>query len=341
MRSPLPLLSALLLSALLPQPAAADVDSAFITRLSMSVVKVRALATSGKTLLGSGVVVGPDEVLTNCHVTRDARSVAIVKSALHFDVYSQKADMEHDLCLLRTDPMPLKPVAIRSLSSVKPGERSFYFGFTGGIESFFAEGKVTALHGMDGSSVIETTSGFSLGASGGGLFDEQGRLLGITTFLAAGHNGAYYAMPADWLERLRTHQSREVGPLGGSPLWDKPESDQPYFLRVGRLIEQKRWDEAASLGATWTRAEVANPGAWLALGTALSMLSRNSEAQAALEKTIDIVPDDPRGLYQLGIVLARSGQGKRAESVRTTLAAVDADLAGKLQQTIIECARLC
>ena len=333
--------SLLLLSALVAMPTAADVDSAFITRLSMSVVKVRALATNGKTLLGSGVVVGPDEVLTNCHVTRDARSVAIVKSALNFNVYSQKADVEHDLCLLRTDPMPLRPVAVRSLTSVKPGERSFYFGFTGGIESFFAQGNVTALHGLDGSSVIETTSGFSLGASGGGLFDEQGRLLGITTFLAAGHKGAYYAMPADWLERLRTHESHEIGPLSGSPLWDKPESEQPYFLRVGRLLEQKRWDEAASLGASWTRAEVANPGAWLSLGTALSMLSRNHEAQAALERTVELSPDDPRGLYQLGVVLARSGQGGRAESVRTTLAAVDADLAGKLQQTIIECARLC
>ena len=76
--------------------------------------------------------------------------------------------------------------------------------------------------------------------------------------------------------------------------------------------EQKRWDEAASLGASWARAEVANPGAWLSLGTALSMLSRNHEAQAALERTVELSPDDPRGLYQLGVVLARSGQGGQA-----------------------------
>lgn len=330
-----------LLSALFAVPAVAEIDSGFITRISMSVVKVRASSAGGKTLLGSGVVVAPDEVLTNCHVTRDARSVVVVKGALRFDVYSQKADMDHDLCLLKTDAMPLQPVVLRASSTLKPGDRSFYHGFTGGVEAVFAQGKVTALHGLDGSSVIETSAGFSLGASGGGLFDEQGQLLGITTFLAAGHRGAYYAMPSDWLERLRKHAAKDIGPLSGSPLWDKPESEQPFFLRVARLAQQKRWDEAAALGATWTRAESANPGAWLSLGTALSMLSRDREALPALQRALELSPDDPRTLFQLGTVLARTGAASQAETMRTTLALVDSDLAAQLQQTIDECAATC
>lgn len=331
----------LLLSALMCAPASAQVDSIFITRLSLSVVKVSASSANGKTFLGSGVVVAPDEVLTNCHVTRAASSVMVFKSALRFNVHSQRADMDHDLCLLKTDVMPLQPVALRTSSTLKPGEPSYYYGYTGGVEAFFAQGKVSALHGLDSSSVIETTAGFSLGASGGGLFDEQGRLLGITTFLAAGHRGAYYAMPADWLERLRKRSARSVEPLEGSPLWDKPESEQPFFLRLARLTEQKRWDEAAALGATWTREESANPGAWLSLGTALSMLSKNREALPALQKAYELSPDDPRTLFQLGTALARTGESNQAQSMRTSLALVDAELAGKLQQTINECSALC
>ena len=307
----------------------------------MSVVKVRASAANGKTFLGSGVVVAPDEVLTNCHVTRAANSVTVVKGALRFDVHSQKADMDHDLCLLKTDAMPLRPAVLRPSSTLRPGDRSFYYGYTGGVEAFFTQGKVTALHGLDSSSVIETTAGFSLGASGGGLFDEQGQLLGITTFLAAGHRGAYYAMPADWLERLRKHASHDIKPLEGNPLWDKADSEQPFFLRVARLAEQKRWDEAAALGATWTQAESANPGAWLSLGTALSMLAKNREALPALQKALELSPDDPRTLFQLGMALARTGEANQAEEMRTSLAAVDSDLAGKLQQTITECTALC
>lgn len=331
----------LLLSTLFAVPATADVDSSFITRVSMSVVKVRASSANGRTFLGSGVVVANDEVLTNCHVTRDASSVMVVKGALRYEVYSQKADMDHDLCLLKTDAMPLLPIVLRSAATLRPGDRSFYYGFTGGVEAFFAQGKVTALHGLDGSSVIETSAGFSLGASGGGLFDEQGQLLGITTFLAAGHRGAYYAMPSDWLERLRKHATQEVGPIAGTPIWEKPDSEQPFFLRVARLAEQQRWDEAAVLGASWTKAESANPGAWLSFGTALSMLSRNREAVPALQKAVDLLPDDPKTLFQLGNALARTGEADQAETVRTSLAGVDSDLAGRLQQTIIECAAVC
>lgn len=333
--------SLLLLAALIAMPAAADIDSGFITRVSMSVVKVRATSANGRTFLGSGVVVAPDEVLTNCHVTRAASSVMVVKGALRFDVHSQKADMDHDLCLLKTDAMPLQPVALRASTALKPGDLSYYYGFTGGVEAVFAQGKVAALHGLDGSSVIETTAGFSLGASGGGLFDEHGQLLGITTFLAAGHRGAYYAMPSDWLERVRKHGSQDIKPLEGTPLWDKAESEQPFFLRVARLAEQQRWDEAAALGATWTRAESANPGAWLSLGTALSMLANNHDALPALRRALELSPDDPRTLFRLGIALARTGASSQAETLRTSLALVDSDLAGKLQQTIDECTALC
>ncbi|HMZ84555.1 MAG TPA: trypsin-like peptidase domain-containing protein [Rhodocyclaceae bacterium] len=333
--------SLLLLAACAATPAAAEMDSAFVTQLSISVAKVRAHTAQGKTFLGSGVVVATDEVLTNCHVTRDASSIAVVKGALAYNVYSQRVDMEHDLCLLKTDAMMLKPVPVRDSASLKPGDRSIYYGYTGGVEAFFAEGKVTALHKLDGSAVIETSSGFSLGASGGGLFDEQGRLIGITTFLSAGHMGAYYAMPADRLDRLRRQAARDIEPLTGSPIWDKPESEQPLFLRVGRLSEKKRWDEAAALGTHWTELEPANPVAWFSLGNALSMLARHAEAIAALEKAADLGPGDARVLYALGVALARSGEQTRAETVRVSLAGVDPDMAGKLGQAIVECSALC
>ena len=331
----------LLLAACIAMPAAAGMDSGFVTRLSISVVKVRAHTAVGKTFLGSGVVVAPDEVLTNCHVTRDADSIAVVKSALTYGVYSQRVDMEHDLCLLKTDPMVLKPAEVRAAAGLKPGDRSIYYGYTGGVEAFFAEGRVTALHMLDGSAVIETSAGFSLGASGGGLFDDQGRLIGITTFLSAGHMGAYYAMPADYLERLRRHPARDIEPLSGSPIWDKPESEQPLFLRVGRLSEKRRWDEAAMLAGQWTRNEPSNPVAWFSLGRALSVMARHGEAVAALEKATDLDPGDARVLYALGVALVRGGEQTRAETVRASLAGVDPDLAGKLGQAIVECTALC
>lgn len=322
-------------------PALADFDAAFYTRISLSVVKIRAYTDQGKMYMGSGVVVAPDEVLTNCHVTRRAAGVNVVKSALEFPVLSQRVDIERDLCLLKTDAMPLPAVEVRGTAGLGPGEPTFYYGFTGGNEGFFAQGKVTALHPLDGTQVIETTSGFGLGASGGGLFDKSGKLLGITTFLAAGHHGAYYAMPAELLVRLRQHQSQPVGPVEGTAIWEKPESEQPYFLRIARLSGLNQLDEAVRVATLWTHSESSNPDSWLSLGQALNQQGRYADSVVPLRRAIELAPKDGRAFYQLGYALSRSGKTKQAEDVRTTLTSLDPDLAKDLGKALDLCSATC
>lgn len=330
-----------LMAVLCVPPAFADFDAAFYTRISLSVVKIRAYTGHGKMYMGSGVVVAPDEVLTNCHVTRQATGVNVVKSALEFPVLSQRVDVERDLCLLKTDPMPLPAAEVRGTAGLGPGESTFYYGFTGGNEGFFAQGKVAALHPLDGTQVIETTSGFGLGASGGGLFDQSGKLLGITTFLAAGHQGAYYAMPADLLTRLRQRQSQPVGPVEGKAMWEKPESEQPYFLRIARLSGQNQLDETVRLATEWTRDESSNPDSWLNLGQALNQQGRYTEAVAPLRRAVELSPQDGRAFYQLGYALSRSGKARQAEDVRTTLSSVDPELAKDLSKALDLCTATC
>ena len=60
-------------------------SSKFYAKLSVSVVKV--LAPAGKKLYaGSGVVVGLDEVLTNCHVVRRSKKITVMKGALRLSL---------------------------------------------------------------------------------------------------------------------------------------------------------------------------------------------------------------------------------------------------------------
>ncbi|MCP2871644.1 serine protease, partial [Salmonella enterica subsp. enterica serovar Typhimurium] len=94
------------------------------TGLSISVVQVRVANAAGKGFFGSGVVVAENEVVTNCHVTRQGVRVEVAKGALVFPVFGQKIDMANDLCLLRTGPMPLRTAALRDAASVRPGEKS-------------------------------------------------------------------------------------------------------------------------------------------------------------------------------------------------------------------------
>ena len=76
-------------------------------------------------------------------------------------------------------------------------------------------GRVQALHSFDGGRVIESDTAFTSGASGGGLFDATGKLVGLLTFRSKARGGSYYSLPVGWIrDRLpRAGDWAEVGPL--------------------------------------------------------------------------------------------------------------------------------
>ncbi|PZU51413.1 MAG: serine protease [Thauera sp.] len=320
--------------------AAREFGSGFYTGLSMSVVQVRLANAEGKRFFGSGVVVGPNEVVTNCHVTRNAKRIEVAKGALVFHVFGQKTDIEHDLCLLRTEAMPLRVVQLRDSNTVKPGEHSFFYGYSGGVEAFFAPGRVATLHPHDGAAVFETSSGFALGGSGGGLFDSEGRLIGITTFLAAGHSGGYFAMPTDFIHALRKQPEREIAPVDGLALWEKADRDQPWFLRVARLTAQSRWPEAGELAVEWTRAEPDNADAWHQAGVSLLRSERAADALALLQRADALHPDHPDILFHMALAQSRAGTPEGAREARDRLARADASLLPRLDE-VLGCSAYC
>jgi len=58
-----------------------------------------------------------------------------------------------------------------------------------GLEMTLSEGLISGFRDFRGQRVVQTSAPISHGSSGGGLFDEVGGLVGITTFmLGAGQN---------------------------------------------------------------------------------------------------------------------------------------------------------
>jgi len=271
------------------------------------------------------VVVGRNEVLTNCHVTRNSEQVVALKGALRYNVYSQRADVHRDLCLLITDEMPFTPTPVRPTASLPTGESVFFYGYPGGVEAFFTEGRVSSLHPYLGSRIIETSAGFGLGASGGGLFDRNGALVGITTFLSAGHSGYYYAMPADWLDDLRRKPAEPLAPVAGQAVWELPVSEQPHFLQMQRLAEAGDWSGALAHTAAWTAAEPGNFDAWLSRGQALLRGNQLEASIASLQQALALAPADANVIRALGNALAKAGRGKESEALLAKLAPEDRD----------------
>lgn len=177
--------------------AAGDAATVFATA-SPSVVVVLALDRVGTVSgQGSGVVVAPGLVVTNRHVVDGAASVRLLQGGKSRSARVIELHGSHDLATLRTS-MKAPAVTSRSATQLAVGERVFAIGAPQGLELSISEGIVSQLRPEAGAFRIQTTAPISRGSSGGGLFDEHGTLVGITSHSALGGQNLNFALPTDW-----------------------------------------------------------------------------------------------------------------------------------------------
>ena len=284
-----------MLAWVLGSPALAAFDHGTLIKLSTSVLRVEVIRVQGGYSLGSGVVVGADSVVTNCHVTRDARRIAVLQGGLRLPVQSQRVDAYHDLCLLQVRGVDsARAVEFGQAGRLAVGQPVTAVGHTAGaLQS--SVGKVLALHRMDGGRVIQSSNYFNSGASGGGLFDADSRLVGILSFRLRGATAHYFAMPAEWLasQRHDAESEQPVGPRAPGELafWEQPLEAQPFFLRAAVLENDGDWRALQPLAAEWVRRDATDPEPWYLLGLAFDRQDLLREARHALECSLAIEPD--------------------------------------------------
>ncbi|MGH8750916.1 MAG: trypsin-like peptidase domain-containing protein [Burkholderiales bacterium] len=323
----------LLVTALLAPDAWAARDFELYARLAATVAKIEAHNPDGSTSFGSAVMVAPGKLVTNCHVTRNANSIEVIKSGLRWDAHQQQSDIEHDLCLLYV-PAAETLVARLGSGKLKVGQQVYAIGFVGGLGPRFSAGEVRALYNYDGGKVIQTTTPFHGGASGGGLFDEQGFLVGVVTFRSRLDQTYHFSLPVSWVSTsLAMSKASEVAPLpvGDSAFWQKRDENQPYFLRAATMEAAREWGDLLQLAGKWSVTEKNNADSWLALGKARYHLHQAEEAITAYRQALMIDPDYPQAWYNLGLVYLEQNRRNELEEVRKTLAAFDPELADQLK----------
>jgi len=298
---------------------------------------VEAESARGRLFIGSGVTVAPTIVVTNCHVTRDATTIRIAGSGSLWEVTGQYADGIHDLCFLRAPTWRGNPVVLSERDSLHLGEAVAAIGFTGGTGISLRFGSVRALHWLDDDRVIESDAAFTSGASGGGLFDASGALVGLLTFRSRGDPGSYYSVPVRWIhDRLPSDgQWADVHPLHDAmPFWQRDRESQPYFMRAAQLHTERRWIELIELTEQWSSIQPRDAEPLRVRGDALQKLDRQEDAAEAFTGALRLAPDDASAWY--GLALAYASMGNFVESRRavSALAGVDRDLAARLRDAI-------
>ncbi len=193
-------------------------------KVAPSIVVVLALDRNGRVVSqGSGVVVAEEQVVTNCHVVEKAARIAVrfassaeVPKSLRATGLLAVKDREFDLCFLFVDELSgLAASSVARLGSAKAlsvGQEVYAVGAPAGLELSLSRGIVSQLRGVSarrGAPLVQTDAAVSPGSSGGGLFNGNGELVGITTFKWRGEN-LNFALPAEWVTQLRSRASSKV-----------------------------------------------------------------------------------------------------------------------------------
>ena len=310
--------------------------AAFVS-VSSSVVRVEAEREHGGLSVGSGVTVAPSIVVTNCHVTRDAAAIRISGGGSLWRVTGQYADGGHDLCFLRAPTWTGRPARLGERESLQLGQAVAAIGFTGGTSRSLRFGRVQALHSFDGGRVIESDTAFTSGASGGGLFDASGALVGLLTFRLRGSNGNYYSLPVHWIRDRMPAESQWTDIRGlpdAVPFWQRDVETLPYFMRAAPLHAEGRWAELVELTERWAAADPRDAEPLRFRGVAMQKLHRPEAAVGAYTRAVALGPDDPSAWYGLALAYAIAGNAAASERAESTLFDLDRDLAAELHDAV-------
>lgn len=252
---------ALLASALSCIAAVASAQSGPLTpaalfqQLAPSVWTVRTQDAAGRALAqGSAVVVGPGRLVTNCHVLRQAKSLSVGRENVSYGASLEYPDTERDLCQIKVANFTAPPVTLAPSEALQTGARVYAIGSPRGLETTISDGLLSGIRrGASGDvEALQISVPISPGSSGGGLFDEQGRLIGITTSGFRDSQNLNFALPAAWIaglpERAQAVLAQVRAPLATSKA---PGAAAPAGPPAGDRVFEYLWRDRLT-GTTQT-----------------------------------------------------------------------------------------
>ena len=177
---------------------------------------------------GSGFIIKSDGiVVTNNHVVKDAKSVTVtLDGGQTLPAKILGTDPRTDIAVLKIDAGHKLPyIQLGNSNDVKPGEWVVAMGNPFGLGGTVTAGIVSAVSRDIGDGpydeFIQTDAPINQGNSGGPLFTQQGKVIGMNTAIlspSGGSIGIGFAIPSDMIrnvaEQLEAHGHVTRGYIG-------------------------------------------------------------------------------------------------------------------------------
>lgn len=291
MRPVLKLIVAVSFLAILPLQVHALTPDQVFEKVKDSIVVVKILDARGRVKgQGSGVLLPSGKIAINCRVAeggasyRVGRGKKLVRAALYAE------DGEKEICLLDAKGIKGKPASLGETVGLKAGDVVFTAAAPQGRELSFSAGTV-AQRRVGAPPLIQITASISPGSSGGGVFDGEGRLVGLTTLYPEGGQNLNYAIPVEWIGEVKPGRKQAAGGRSQDG-WKKHSFALEKLEDLQGLLDWCR---------KWTQSEPKDADAWTRLGYACSKLNRYEDAVEAYRQAVRITPEHAEAWYGLGV----------------------------------------
>lgn len=284
----------------LPQAALALTASQVYEQVKDSVVVVKAYDQKGKMVgLGSGIMLPSGDVITNYHVAKAGGRYMVGQGKKSVPATLKASDPDKDLCLLKAPGLAAKPARLGNATRLKVGGPVYAVGAPQGLELSLSEGIVSQLRGGP-PPLIQTTVAISKGSSGGGLFNAEGELVGITTFYLKDSQSLNFALPVEW-----------IGEIAGKKIRERPKGEAlgaTWLDRANALDKAHDWQRMIDWCRRWTQAEPDNESAWFHLGIAYTNFGNSyREEIKAYREVLRLKPDHAEAWFELAFAYFLSG----------------------------------
>lgn len=273
-------------------------------KASPSVVVVQAQDKDGKPVaFGSGVVMPDGDVVTNCHIIVDASSIEVYHGEKGYNASTRYVDWDRDVCSFSVPSMKAPSVSVGNTKNLKVGSRVYAIGAPQGLTLTFSEGIISSLRPVEGGQYLQITAPISPGSSGGGLFDEEGRLIGLTTFYLKEGQQLNFAVPVEWIGELSQRHNKNLKTVDTYSDWLK---------QAIAFEEKKDWKGLANHALKRIKLMPQDAVAWYILGNVYCKSGQTAKAIEAYQRSLRVNSEDDHAWNNLGTAYAESSQTAKA-----------------------------
>lgn len=236
---------------------------------------------------GSGVAVARERVITSRHVVTGVAELRVRQGTHTWAAAVASQDATHDLVELRVPGLTAPAAPLRVSADLRVGERVYAIGAPQGLELSISEGLISGLRRFDGRAAIQNTAAISGGSSGGGLFDDRGRLVGITSFYANNGQNLNFASPVDWVAAQTNGPAQSSTAPAGSA---RPTDHAGWLAHGVSAWAKEEYEKAALAFREAIRLQPDDAKAWNWLGSAYHHQGKHADAITAFLESVRIDP---------------------------------------------------